>query len=294
MDQWQIEHLTDEALDALRAGQPERALAITDQLVEEVPDDAVVRTIRAKALLQIESVDESMEEARVATELAPQSVEAHVVLGLAAWQVGRMTWAQQAMERAIELSGGRPGVLIDYAWFMASERGPKLAEEAARAAVEAAPEASTAWAALGLAQLRLHRRGDAEESLKRALKLDPNDPYAQSVMVTLLQDKRQDSKALALARLLEDTPGTEEFVDTVRAEAKKRQLARVMVEREAFPTPFRETSSRRWLAWLKALIGLSFVIALVWLVFQPRTVVGMAFCVLVPVLAYWRARTWWT
>ncbi|MCL4194880.1 MAG: hypothetical protein KJZ87_24285, partial [Thermoguttaceae bacterium] len=60
MDQWQIEHLTDEALDALKAGQPERALAITDQLVEEVPNDAVVRTIRAKALLQIESVDESM------------------------------------------------------------------------------------------------------------------------------------------------------------------------------------------------------------------------------------------
>jgi Tfp pilus assembly protein PilF len=293
MEQWQIEHLTDEALDALKAGQPERALSITDQLVEEAPDDAVVRTIRAKALLQTGSVDEAMDESRAATELAPESVEAHVVLGLAAWQVGRLTWAQEAMQRAIDLSGRRPGVLTDYAWFMASERGPKLAEEAAREAVEAAPESSTAYAALGLAQLRLHRRGEAEESLKRALKLDPNDPYAQSVMVTLLQDKRQDSRALALARLLEDTPGTEQFVDTVRAEAKKRQLARVMVEREAYPTPFRETPSRRWLAWLKTIIGLSFAIAVLWFLFRPETLPGKAFCIATPLYIYWRVRAWW-
>ena len=56
--------------------------------------------------------------------------------------------------------------------------------------------------ALGLAQFRLHRRQEAEVSLTRALQLDPNDPYAQSVMAMLLQDQRQDSKAVALAVLL--------------------------------------------------------------------------------------------
>jgi len=118
---------------------------------------------------------------------------------------------------------------------MASERGPRPAIEAATAAVRAAAHSSTAWAALGLAQFRLRRRREAEASLHKALKLDPNDPYAQSVMAALLQDKRQDSQAVALSRLLEETPGTEQIVADIRDEAKRRQFAKRMVEREAFP-----------------------------------------------------------
>ena len=128
---------------------------------------------------------------------------------------------------------------------MAAERGPRLAEEAANEAVVANHKSSTAWAALGLAQFRLRRRKRAEATLTRALQLDPNDPYAQSAMVTLLQDRRDDASAIALADLLTDTPGTEHVVETIRAEAKKRQLEKKLVERGAMQTPANDPESPR-------------------------------------------------
>ena len=151
---------------------------------------------------------------------------------MAAWRAERLAMAQEAFERAIELFGKRPALLSDYAWFMATERGPKLGKEAAEAAIEADADSSTAWAALGLAQFRLHRRAEAEASLRRALELNPNDIYAQSAMVTLLQDRHEDSKAEALAGLLEEHAGAEDLVAAVRDEAKRRRIGRMLVERK--------------------------------------------------------------
>ena len=81
---------------------------------------------------------------------------------------------------------------------------------------------SIAWAALGLAEYRLHRRREAEADLRRALKLDPNDIYAQSAMVVLLQEQRQDDRAEALADLLAENPGTPHGRSTVRCAISSR------------------------------------------------------------------------
>jgi tetratricopeptide (TPR) repeat protein len=142
---------------------------------------------------------------------------------------------------------------------MATERGPKLAKVAAEAAIAADADSSTAWAALGLAQYRLHHRAEAETSLRRALELNPNDIYAQSAMVTLLQDRRQDRKAEALVGLLEEYAGTEDLVAAVRDEAKRRQIDRMLVERKVdIAGPPREPRSYLWIWVLAAatLIGL--------------------------------------
>ena len=56
MDSSEIQRLTDEAFDALRRGDDVRALAITDQLAVDLPDDPVVRGMRAQALLSSELV----------------------------------------------------------------------------------------------------------------------------------------------------------------------------------------------------------------------------------------------
>jgi cytochrome c-type biogenesis protein CcmH/NrfG len=140
--------------------------------------------------------------------------------------------------------------MSDYAWFMASERGPKPAEQAAKRAVEADPESSTSWAALGLVQYRLHRRGEARTSLRRALQLNPKDIYAQSAMAVLLQDMREDDQAEVLADLLKEHAGTEEFVENVRRQAKHRRIARMLMERKTeLDKPADEPRSYRWI-WL--------------------------------------------
>jgi len=279
MDPARIEELLEEALGALRRGDHVRALAIADQLTTALPESPVARAIRAHALLGTDAGGEAVAEAQRAVELDPRNQYAQRLLGLAAWRDERLTLAQVSLERAVELSGRKPELLAEYAWFMASERGPRLAEQAAQEAVCADEGSSTAWAALGLAQYRLHRRKEAEASLRRALELGPNDLYAQSAMVVLLQDQRKDTKAEALAHLLEGSPGTEEFVESVRAEARERQIARMLLERKAIPNEVSAESLRRrgfWLAVAAAMIAGMCVLI------QPQGAIQLLLCLIVP------------
>ena len=274
MDEAEFHSLIDRAFAALRNGDDVRAVAIGDQLVAAAPEDAVARAIRAQALLGTDAAEESLDEARRAVDLAPNDERAHLLLGL-----GRLADPAAHAGPAIvsagdrALSGRRPAMLSEYAWFMATERGPRLAEQAAQDAVEADAGSSTAWAALGLAQYRLHRRQDAEGSVRRALKLNPNDIYAQSAMVALLQDRHEDAKAGALAELVGEHAGAEELAESVRKAAKQRQIARMLVERKVdVGGPVREPRTFRWI-WL--LIGAGLLAPLANLI-DPRGAYAVA------------------
>jgi len=243
--------------------------------------------MRAEALLGSENGEEALAEARLAVELDPNSDYAHRVLGLAAWRQERRTLAQESLERAVELSGRRPELLAEYAWFMAIERGPRLAEAAARRAIDTDAEMSTAWAALGLAQYKLRHRDEAEVSLRRALELNPKDLYAQGAMIMLLQDRRLDNQAEVLADLVGETPGTEEFVASIRDEAKRRRIARMLVERNALPEPTAEESPRRWAAWT---VGLALIVTGICLFFEPGLPLMLMICVVLPLTILWYMR----
>jgi len=281
-----IESLVADARDAIQRGDCVRALALADQLVALRPRDGELRALRAEVLIKGDNAEEAFHEGRRAVELDPQSESAHTILGLAAWRSARLTLAQQSLERALVLSGGRPALMVDYAWFMAAERGPRLAEEAAMRAISVADNSSTAWAALGLVQFRLHRRQEAETSLKRALALDPNDPYAQLVTARLLQDQRQDAKAVALAHLLEDTPGTEDLVAEIRKQAKRREVAGKLVQRSAMPEQ-RDAEPRYYYRWV---IVAAMITTMLAVYYQPTTPLTYLFCVAFPLLMVWPFR----
>jgi len=287
VDESQFDQLMEQARDALERGDHVRALAVTDQLVARAPDNPAACAIRARVLLHADAGEEALSESRRAAELAPQDARVHLFLGLAAWRCERLTLAQQSLERAIELSGGNPGMLVDYAWFMAVERGPRLAEDAALEAVAAAETSSTAWAALGLVQFRLHERDEAEKSLNRSLKLDSTDPYAQSVMIAFLHDRNQDSQAEALLDLLEDTPGTLDVVEKIRRDVTSRRLASLLVERGV--DRLEPGNPRRYLdwGWLAATAAL---VAALCAIFRPVSLAGIFTCVIMPLSLYWLAR----
>jgi Tfp pilus assembly protein PilF len=273
MDQSQFQSLIDEAFAALHDGDSVRALGIGDQLAAEAPESPVAHAIRAQALVGAADAEEFLKEALRAVELAPHDGHAHRLLALAAWRNGRLGQAQESFRRALGLTGRAPAVLSEYAWFMASERGPKLAQEAAQAAVDADERSSTAWAALGLAQYRLHRFAEAEASLRRALQLNPNDIYAVSAMVGLLQDQRKDDKAEALVSMLKGQAGTEEVVESVQQQARERRIAGMLVQRKVdLDTAVGEPRRYRWIWLLGATAFVTLMLCLVdrrWLYAAP-------------------------
>ncbi|MBN2579906.1 MAG: tetratricopeptide repeat protein [Pirellulales bacterium] len=267
-----------------------RAAAIADQLAMDSPEHPQVRTVRAEALLHTGGADEALAEARRAAELSPLDPHAQRILGRAAWRRGRLTQAQDAFSSAIRFSDRAPPALTEYAWFMASQRGPKPAEQAARQAVAAAENSATAWAALGLAQYRLHRLAEAEESLRRALAIDPEDPNAQSVMVLLLQDRGKNAEAEILADHLEAHPGTEDLVESVRHEAKERRLAARLVVRHLDRPPPAAPPRGIWFVILTFAVFLGGVL----LVAFPDAPLLILLCVTIPLLlgalCYWYLR----
>ena len=311
MDERQIQQLIEEAREALESGNYVRAVATTEQLATIVPNDPTVCAIRAEALLRTDAGEEALATARRAVELAPQDPHLHTVVGLAAWRTERLTLAQESFERAVELSGEEPRLVADFAFFMAAARGPRLAEAAANEAVCADPQCAAAWAALGLAQFRLHRRRAADASLKRALELDPNDPYAQAVMLALLYDRREHAQAVALAELLKDSRGTEEFVavrlfllscgfpdvsatqefvETIQNEAKKRQVGRELVERGALrePTYYADSPSVFWLCLLLSALIVAGLVALI--AIRPDLTPFIVLFGLIPLFLLWIGR----
>lgn len=232
MDHFQRQDEFDKATAALREGEFARALAALDQLVAVDPDHAPYRCVRAHALLLQGNPDDAIREAQRGITLSPQSAAAHQVLAWSAWQSNNLGLAQSAFSKLIELNDRSPQSLAEYAEFMACERGPKLGEDAAREALAADLGSATAWAALGISQHRMHRHAEAEESLRRALALDSDNPRAQWAMVQLLKDKGEYNQADALASFLKDNPGGEEFAETIHREALRRRAVTRLFERD--------------------------------------------------------------
>lgn len=289
MDAESVQRLIEQALAALHNGESVRAVALADQAIAAEPDHPLARAIRAQVLLEADDPAEAYQEAQRAVQLSPRDPYARLLLGQAAWRKRHLAAAQQQLREAVNLSRRDPKFLAEYAWFMASERGPKPAETAATDAVEADERCSTAWAALGLVQHRQHRWAEAEESLRRALVLNPADIYAQSAMAQLLQEKREDEKAVALAELLEQAPGAAEFVEAVRKEAKQRQIQRMLLERNVDLTPRQPVSSRQRGAWL---LALGVMTAGVLLLIDRTNPVTLLACVIVPFVFLWYLRVW--
>jgi Flp pilus assembly protein TadD len=275
---WFEEQLED-ALAAVKAGDYVRATAIADQLAMEAPEHPLVRAIRAQALLHISGADEALSEAQRAVELNPPDPQGHLILGYAAWRLQRLMLAETAFASAVRFSDRAPRYLAEYAWFLASARAPKPAEQAAQNALAADANSATAWAALGMAQFRMHRRAEAEESLRRALTLNPQDVAAQSAMVLLLQEQGRNVQAEILADRLEAHPGTEELVETVRQQAKHRRLAARLIARR-LPVESAPAGNFRRL-WIGVLLTAAVVGGMLFLAF-PGEPLLILLCVTIP------------
>lgn len=288
-----INRMIEDIEEALDADELVRALSLLDQLHAAGEQVGAVHLLRAKVLSAMGKHQLALPEAEQARKLLPDNEHAQLLVARSAWHTRAMGKAQAAFERAIKLSGQEPELLAEYATFMAWERGPRPAELAARAALAANERSADAWAALGLAQHRMHRNDVAETSLKRALQLDPNNSMAQSAMVLLLRDQHQDTKAAALVEVMQDEPTNAGFVEAMRKDLNQRKAVRKLLERpEVQAELMRERGlPHRTVAWLMVLFVIAANSGLAWYLCRAAKSSQPAWAVaLIAILLAWLVR----
>lgn len=156
--------------------------------------------------LQRGDLDSAEARARSALKIDPKSADAYTVLALVAGQRGQVDASGGYYAKAAQLAPGRGDVLNNYgAWLCAHGRAVEsLAhfDAALQDSGYATPAAALGNA--GACALRAGQTAKAEENLRRALQIDPNNVAALGASAQLRFDQGQylDARAFMQRRLV--------------------------------------------------------------------------------------------
>jgi type IV pilus assembly protein PilF len=141
---------------------------------------ARLRTELASLYYSRGSMNIALEELRLAIAADPNFATAHGMFGLVYMELRENALAQGSFERALSLSPDDPDINHNYGWFLCQTG--REAESAAyflralRNPLYANPARS--WTAAGTCTLRRGNLREADDYLRRALGIDPNQPAA--------------------------------------------------------------------------------------------------------------------
>jgi type IV pilus assembly protein PilF len=145
-------------------------------------------------------------QARSALKIVPKSADAYTVLAVIAEQRGQGDAAGEYYAKAVQLAPGRGDVLNNHgAWLCAHGRAAESLAQFDAALRD--PAYATPAAALGNAgacALRAGQTARAEENLRRALQIDPNNVAALAATAQLRFNQGQylDARAFMQRRLV--------------------------------------------------------------------------------------------
>ncbi|KAK1828634.1 small glutamine-rich tetratricopeptide repeat-containing protein 2 [Podospora conica] len=91
--------------DALKRGEFQRALDLYTEAIKIDLTNAIYRSNRSAALVELQRYEDAEEDAYIATQLDPKYAKAWSRLGLAALRQGAAQRAKKAFERAIQMAG---------------------------------------------------------------------------------------------------------------------------------------------------------------------------------------------
>ncbi len=156
------------------------ARAFLERVHESQPDDFWI-TFNLAETVQQDDPAESVGYYRAAIALRPEAVAAHVNLGLALQQAGRLTEGREALRRAIRVAPYSAVALENLAVADLEAEDAESGERNARGALELNPDSPIALGVLGQALLM---RGDAAAALpvfERAIAVAPEGSQSREV-----------------------------------------------------------------------------------------------------------------
>jgi Flp pilus assembly protein TadD len=238
-----------EVADALRRGDHELVLRLTDGILAERPGDDAAHEQRARALLALGRPEEAERHAADAVRLDPDEVRYRELLAQALSAVGAHRDAAAEFGRLARNDPRETTWTVAEAEERLGAAQPGVGVDAARRAVRLAPENGRAQLALAQA---LARTGDARGALGaaiRATELLPGDPSAREALADAHWLADHDREAwvefATLAREL-DGPERDRIVEKARTLYRQHAgaLGRLLA---AIPPAFRLAYVRGWL-----------------------------------------------
>ncbi|MBI1902674.1 MAG: DUF1598 domain-containing protein [Planctomycetia bacterium] len=173
----------------LLQGQPKSALREVDYALRLAPMNPWLHVLRAKALQQLENIDDARDACKHAIQADPTFALAHLQLAYIELQEGWPSTAKRHVKKAEQYGTDLPDVKVAVALLeLRSDRGDvakaeRLAQEAlADSTFDDIGAKMTAYSVLALARFRLGDEPAARENLRKAAKVIPNSPMVlQSV-----------------------------------------------------------------------------------------------------------------
>lgn len=213
-----------EALQAHRAGDLERAESIYRALHTEQPDDPGVLHLLGVAALQRGDFQAAEESIRRAVAINDDDPLYHSNLGAALRGLGRFDDAADCFLRAIELNGQFAGAHYNFAMTLERTGREDEALRHYRKAVEADPNFADAYLNLSRLLSRLDRYEEAEQCCRGGLAVAPGRAELHFNLGNALHVLDRPEEALeCFRRAIELKPDVPEFHNNLGAALKQQQ-----------------------------------------------------------------------
>lgn len=191
-------HLYANALIA--KGSYSDALSVSEELIALDDNDAAAHEKRGRALILGERIAEGIEELRRAVSLDPQNAKFLVELGSGLHRAGQVDEAALQLRAAIQIEPENPRALMLLGLALRDQAELQEAEVFLRQAAKLSKEARP-WFELGIVQ---NKRGDdlgAEESLAKAVAMEPENELYQYAYGEMLRFEKKYDEAIEAYRI---------------------------------------------------------------------------------------------
>lgn len=209
LDPAQVEATQGLAALAMLQGQPEEAMRLADEAIQQGGKRAEPWILKANLLQAQGNTGEAMQAYQEAVKRDPNSVTAHLSLAALQIQKNEFEAAQRAIEAARKVDSNSLPVRLTQAQLDFSQKKYAQARDGLQEILKVAPNHGPAVLMMGATQLALGAPVQAETYLSAYVKSMPTNAYARRLLAATYLQSKQPGKAIDILNPLL-TAGTED------------------------------------------------------------------------------------
>jgi superkiller protein 3 len=184
----EVERLLGRGLSSLTKGAVEEAIKIFNSLLEVAPESAQAHMYLGVALATMRDTERGIAELNKAVELDPSNARVHHNFGTVLLQAGQVDAAYREFEKALGLDPYFPETHNNLGLILSKNKQMEKAVEHFRTASELNPQYVEALFNLGLALRSVNRIADAAQAFRRAAEVAPDNAQVQYALGMTLKE----------------------------------------------------------------------------------------------------------